>query len=252
MAQPKRNWKITSMYKSSCHPEHSEGSGYIHFMLSDSSLRSEWHDFSNHENPTLHTFPPPPPPRKLPNHRTPIRLSGASEGLHPSRHRYRDEGQSCPLCRVVPMDRCTLSKWWNHEARSRLFGIDLCYLQQSISKGTRTKLRRPTEEGLPESEKREAPRRRPRLLPQRTEKETGHPCGHLLERPEIHSCQRKSRRHHQHPRWGVLEEALAQWRKALNQTLRRFDSNTSAFQAKRLGVLKKSLHVGEKESKRFC
>ena len=36
------------------------------------------------------------------------------------------------------------------------------------------------------------------------------------------------------------------------KTLRRFDSNTSAFQAKRLGVLKKSLHVGEKESKRFC
>ena len=37
----------TCQYKiclSLCHPEQREGSDYIHFMYSDSSLRSEWHD----------------------------------------------------------------------------------------------------------------------------------------------------------------------------------------------------------------
>ena len=53
-------------------------------------------------------------------------------------------------------------------------------------------------------------------------KEESHSCRHLLERPEIHSCKYQSRRHCQHIGRGVLEETLAERRKALTKTPRRF------------------------------
>lgn len=98
---------------------------------------------------------------------------------------------------------------------NRLFRTDFQPVQESVPQKAGTQFGRPTEEGLPQGKQAQPARRRPRILPQRTEKAQGQPCGHLPEEQEIHPCKYQPGGHHQQPRRGVLPQALAERRPAM-------------------------------------